>query len=79
MRTTVNLDQDILEIARSLAAAQGVSVGAAICILARRGLSQQGYAESDARSGNGRFPTFSVAERTPRFGTEEVRHALDDE
>jgi hypothetical protein len=79
MRTTVNLDQDILEVARSLAATQGISIGAAVCVLARRGMSQTGYAGHTNSSEDSRFPTFNIAEHAPSFGTEDVRQALDDE
>lgn len=79
MRTTINLDQDILEVARSLAATQGISIGAAVSTLARRGISGMGDARHQSSSGEGRFPTFHVGERAPRFGTEDVRQALNDE
>ncbi|MEX2444294.1 MAG: hypothetical protein WD492_11845 [Alkalispirochaeta sp.] len=38
MRTTVNLDEDIIEVARSMSLARGISLGAALSILARRGI-----------------------------------------
>jgi hypothetical protein len=79
MRTTVNLDQDIIEIARSLAGARGVSLGKAISILARRGISVSVNPGKQSAADEGHFPTFSVSENTPEFGTAEVKQALEDE
>lgn len=39
MRTTVDLDEDVLAVARVLAAQKRVSLGAAVSEIARRGLS----------------------------------------
>src|SRR5437016_2635303 len=40
MRTTLNLPDDVYEVARSLAAARGISLGDALAELVRRGLNQ---------------------------------------
>ena len=40
MRTTLNIDDDILEAARSIAAARNLPVGAVLSELARSGLRQ---------------------------------------
>ena len=37
MRTTVNIDNDVLAVARALAERQGISLGRALSELARRG------------------------------------------
>ena len=79
MRTTINLDQDVLEVARSLAATQRISIGAAVCALARRGILGMGDEPQQHGYEDSRFPTFDVAEHAPSFGSEEVRQALDDE
>lgn len=42
MRTTLDIDDQILAAARSLARARGLSIGAAVSELARRGLMQSG-------------------------------------
>ncbi len=42
MRTTVDLDDTVLAAARSLARARGITLGAAISELARRGLQTPG-------------------------------------
>ncbi len=73
MRTTVNIDDDILELAKSLSDAQHVSLGKALSDLARRGLKappQMGTSPSG-------FHTFVVPEGAPTFGPEEVEAALE--
>ena len=79
MRTTINLDQDVVEVARSLAATQGISLGAAVSLLARRGITGTGEDQNRCSYEESRFPTFTVADHAPRFGTDEVRQALDEE
>ena len=39
MRTTLEIDDDVLAAARSLARSRGISIGAAVSQLAQRGLS----------------------------------------
>ena len=79
MRTTVNLDQDIVAVARSLAATKRISFGAAVSALARRGIAgSSGRRPENPNRGN-RFPTVEVAEEAPAFGTDEVRRAVEDE
>jgi hypothetical protein len=73
------LDQDIVEVARSLSKARGISLGAALSLLVRRGISSSSGDTAGSVDGGGRFPTFEVAESTPSFGTNEVRRALDEE
>ena len=74
MRTTLDIDADIMDVARNLARQQGVSLGTAVSRLARRGLSSGRHAESDDG-----FPTFQISEDAPPFGTKDVRDALEDE
>jgi hypothetical protein len=69
MRTTVDIDRDVLDAARQLATARGVSLGAALSELARRGM------ESHTLSSRNGFPVFQVPRRTPSFGTEEMSAA----
>ena len=56
MRTTLNIDDEILEAARSIAGERNLPVGAALSELARRGLRQTGRV-GRKRSG---FPVFEV-------------------
>ena len=44
MRTTLDLDEDVLQAAKELAAARGLTAGQAISELARRGLATGGRA-----------------------------------
>lgn len=74
MRTTLNIDDDIAELGRGLAQAQGISLGKAISALARRGAR----ARPPELSPSG-FYTFAVAADAPRFGPEDVRKVLDAE
>jgi putative antitoxin of VapBC-like toxin-antitoxin system len=73
MRTTLVIDDDVLEEARQMAAADGRSVGAVISALARRSLAPVTITH---RSG---FPIFDVPTDAPRITTEDVSRALDDE
>ena len=74
MRTTLNLDNEVLDTCRDLADQQGVSLGDAVGLLVRRGLAYR----SPYRERNG----FVVFEATPthgHFGLEDVKKALAEE
>ena len=73
MRTTLQIDDDVLESARQLAAADGRSVGAVISELARRTLQP-----TPIRRGAG-FPVFEVAPDAPIITPEHVARVVDDE
>ncbi|HKK49790.1 MAG TPA: hypothetical protein VJ932_11885 [Alkalispirochaeta sp.] len=79
MRTTVNLDEDIIDVARSMSLARGISLGSALSILARRGIRRSGGDTEGVEEDIDRFPTFSVTESVPSFSTEDVRRALDED
>lgn len=70
MRTTLDIDDAVLAAARSLSAESGMSLGAAISELARRGLQP--------RIVDNGFPMFDVAPDTPPMTPEMVREALDE-
>ena len=74
MRTTLTLDDDVLAVARAVAAAEGVSVGEVVSRLARQGIA------STARvvTGDDDLPTFSVPADAPAMTPELVRHALEE-
>lgn len=74
MRTTLNLDDDVFELARSLAEARRSSIGKVLSDLARRGAVPR--PSSKSRSG---FHTFDVSESDEAFGPEDVRSALEAE
>lgn len=70
MRTTLTLDDDIFQAARSLAAAQGKSLGQVVSELARKGLRPA------LRHG---FPVFDVPADAPPMTPEMVRLAEDED
>ena len=74
MRTTLQIDDDVLLAAKSLARAEKTTLGSVISRLARRGLAPRPQEESHAD-----FPVFSVARDAPPISDETVRRALDDE
>ena len=75
----MNLDREVVEVARSMAATQGISLGKAISILARRGIGA-GYDDKlEESTGDERFPRFHVSETAPPFGTDELKTALEEE
>ncbi|MFW5710944.1 MAG: hypothetical protein ACOCZA_03260 [Spirochaetota bacterium] len=73
MRTTINIDDELYSIARSLAESRGISMGAAVSELMRRGV-QSGTASYEQRSG---FPVMQVSEEAAPITPEQV--AQDEE
>lgn len=71
MRTTLTIDDDVLDVARALAARRGVSLGVAVSDLARRGFS--GASQED-----GGVPVFRVPSDALPITSEDVRKALDE-
>ena len=75
VRTTVNVDDDVLEAAKSIARAERRGVGAVISELARRGLAPTAIRVS-AEDG---LPVFHVAADAPPITDAMVRAALDED
>jgi hypothetical protein len=73
MRTTLDLDEDVVSAAKELAAEQHRSLGSMISELARRGLTPARI-EAD-----GDLPVIRVPAGTPPITPEMVRRALDEE
>lgn len=73
MRTTLSIDDDVLEEARELAAVEGRSLGAVVSDLLRRSLAPAGIRM------DGAFPTFDVAADAPLITSTTVARAQDDE
>jgi hypothetical protein len=73
MRTTLQIDEDVLEEARQIAAADRRTLGAVISDLARRAL-QPVHTRDDAG-----FPVFDVDSKAPAITADDVARALDDE
>lgn len=63
MRTTLDIEDAILAAARSLARAEGISLGAAVSELARRGLG--GSQTSDDAAADRSYSPFPVLEGDP--------------
>ena len=72
MRTTLNVDDDVLANARALAQERGISVGAALSDLARRGARPRSV-DTDRR-----IPGFVVDPDSPPITSEMVRAANED-
>lgn len=72
MRTTLDIDDDVLAAARAVARLEGRSLGRVVSALARRGLQPPQQAADDD------FPMFSVPAGTPVFGPDQVAEALDE-
>jgi hypothetical protein len=73
MRTTLNLDEDILRAAKSLARERGTSVGDVISALVRDALRPPGGIRYEAE-----FPVFEVGENAPPITPEMVESALEE-
>jgi hypothetical protein len=73
VRTTLTLDDDVLEAAARLARARGVSLGRILSDLARRGLSAP-----TPSTDKGGVVVFKLPADSPRVTTDDVRR-LDTE
>jgi hypothetical protein len=73
MRTTLDLDADVLSAARQFAAAHAISLGKAISELVRRGLEPR--TKTKAQRG---FPVFDVPKNARPLTKEQVRRDEDD-
>jgi hypothetical protein len=73
MRTTLELDDDVVAAARELASAERRSLGSVVSELARRGLTPA-RVEAD-----GDLPVVRVPAGTPAITPEMVRRALDED
>lgn len=73
VRTTLTLDDDVLELARAVAAAEGVSLGAVVSRLARQGMASTARVVEDAD-----IPRFCVPPDVRPLTPETVRMASDD-
>jgi hypothetical protein len=74
MRTTVAIDDDVLEAARRLAAARDQSLGKVVSDLMRRGLAVR-LPPSTREAG---FPTFEVRDDSPPITLEDVKRDEDE-
>ena len=73
MRTTVAIDDDVLDTARKLAAARDQPLGKVVSDLMRRGLAvRTEYPATEAG-----FPTFAVRDDSPPITLEDVKRDED--
>lgn len=71
MRTTLDIDDEVLSAARAIADADRRPLGAVISELARQGLVPRQRADDE-------FPTFAVPSDAPPLTTEMVEQAWED-
>ncbi|MCC7077797.1 MAG: antitoxin [Acidimicrobiia bacterium] len=72
MRTTVDIDDDVLAAARTLAAERRVSIGTALSDLARQGMLARRIGEEHG------LPVFDVGEDASLITPDMVREAADE-
>lgn len=73
MRTTLDIDDDVIAAARELARDEGTSIGAVVSDLARRGLAPARVAREHGR------PVIRAPAGAPPITPEMVRRALDED
>ena len=73
MRTTLEIEDDVIEAAKELAGIEGRSLGAVVSDLVRRGLTP-----AKVDSGDG-IPVIRVPAGSPPITPEVVRRALDED
>lgn len=78
MRTTLNLDPQLLSTARRLAAARSVALGDIISELANKGLEAESHAhkKNSAKRRSG-FPVFNATKGAAMIGLEDVKRDED--
>lgn len=74
MRTTLNIDDEVIHMVRELSEARRISLGDAASFLIMRGFSV-----SLAHKQKNGFALFNVDQATPAFGLEDVNRALQNE
>ena len=70
----MTIDDDVLAVARALAARRGVSLGSAVSDLARRGFKGTGAADQEDDG----VPVFRAPPDAPPITSEDVQKALDE-
>ena len=73
MRTTLDIDDDVLSAVRAIAADRDISMGSALSEIARAGLAKRSLVS------DGGLPVFDVPADAPILTPEMVRRALEDE
>ncbi len=73
MRTTLQIDEDVFQAARSLARAEHKTLGQVLSELARKGLAPKAPERK-----RGAFPTFEVPRSAPPITLEMVQQAGEE-
>jgi hypothetical protein len=73
VRTTLQIDDDLYQAAKSMAAAENRTIGKVVSSLLRKALRPQHYGETDED-----IPSFRVSENAPPITLEMVREADED-
>lgn len=73
MRTTINLDDDVMRAIRSIAREKGESLGSVVSSLVREALRRPNSIQYEID-----VPVFEVREDAPPITPEMVRSALED-
>lgn len=74
MRTTLRIDDDVLEAARALAESKDRSIGEVLSDLARKGLRPDPQEREDRG-----FPVFEVSPDARPLTPDDVKRALEEE
>ncbi len=74
MRTTLHIDDDVYQAAKSIAETEGRSVGKVLSSLARKGLAPRDY-----RTEEGGIPVFAVSENAAPLTFAMVNRAMEEE
>ena len=78
MRTTLNLDPQLISTAKRLAAARSVALGDIISELANKGLEAQSQAHrKDSAKRKSGFPVFNSAKGAAMIGLDDVKRDED--
>lgn len=75
MRTTIQIDDDVFQHAKHLAAAQARPLGAVVSELMRKGIKRS---QAKLKTRNG-FPLFDVPSGGKTFSLEDVKRAEDED
>ena len=77
MRTTLTVDDDVLDTAKMIADTRGISIGQAVSELARKGMNAKLEMKRDPVSGFWGFETSD--DDGPKVTSEDVQRALEAE
>ena len=74
MRTTITIDDEVVRVARAMADAREISIGAMISELARRGIESESRIASTPKG----FPVFRVSPNAKPITPDDVRRSEEE-